>query len=82
MIKATVTVTLKEEVTDTHGQGVHNSLILSGFSQVERVRYGRLFTIRLEETDRRIAYLKVRDMCEQLLSNNLIEDYEIRIDTK
>lgn len=82
MIKATVIVTLKEEVTDTHGQGIHNSLTLSGFSQVERVRYGKLFTIRLDETDRRIAYMRVREMCEKLLSNTLIEDYEIRIDEK
>lgn len=80
MIKATVIVTLREEVSDTHGQGIYSSLTLAGFSQVERVRYGRLFTLTLEEADRRIAYLKVRDMCEQLLSNNLIEDYEIRID--
>ena len=82
MIKVTVIVTLKDEVTDTHGQGIHNSLNLSGFSQVERVRYGKLFTIRLDETDRRIAYMKIREMCEKLLSNTLIEDYEIRIDEK
>jgi phosphoribosylformylglycinamidine synthase len=82
MIKATVIVTLREEVSDTHGQGIYSSLTLAGFSQVERVRYGKLFTIRLDETDRRIAYMKIREMCEKLLSNTLIEDYEIRIDEK
>jgi phosphoribosylformylglycinamidine synthase PurS subunit len=82
MIKATVIVTLKEEVSDTHGQGIHNSLHLSGFSQVEKVKCGRLFTLSLNETDRRVAYMNVRYMCEQLLTNSLIEDYEIRIDSK
>lgn len=78
-MKAIVRVTLKEEVNDTHGAAVKASLRMSGFSQVERVRYGRLFHIDLEDQDPAKAKALVSDMCEKLLANKLIEDYEVEI---
>jgi len=75
-----VIVTLKEEVTDTHGLGVQLQAAQAGYLSVTRVRCGRLFDLVLDESDRRIAYMRVREMCEALLTNNLIEDYEITVD--
>jgi phosphoribosylformylglycinamidine synthase PurS subunit len=79
-VKVRILVTLKEEVTDTHGLGILNQITLAGHSEVTKVRYGRLFDLVLDEDDRRIAYMRVREMCEALLTNNLIEDYEITVD--
>lgn len=79
-MKVRVIVTLREEVTDTHGLGVHLQATQAGYFSVTRVRCGRLFDLVLDEDDRRIAYMRVREMCEALLTNNLIEDYEITVD--
>jgi phosphoribosylformylglycinamidine synthase len=75
-----VIVTLKEEVIDTHGLGISLQTTQAGYLSVTRVRCGRLFDLVLDESDRRIAYMRVREMCEALLTNNLIEDYEIYVD--
>lgn len=75
-----VIVTLKEEVIDTHGLGISLQATQAGYLSVTRVRCGRLFDLVLDESDRRIAYMRVREMCEALLTNNLIEDYEIYVD--
>ena len=78
-MKVRVVVTLREEVTDTHGLGIHLQATQAGYASVSRVRCGRLFDLVLDEEDRRVAYMRVREMCEALLSNQLIEDYEITV---
>lgn len=78
-MKVTAIVTLKDEVTDTHGAGVLSSLKLSGFDTLNDVRYGKLFTIIVDETDPDIAKKMVEEMCQKLLTNPYIEQYEVKI---
>ena len=76
---ARVTVTLKPGVLDPQGQAIEGSLASLGFSGIEGVRQGKVFDVALQETDREKAEATVRDMCEKLLANTVIENYTVEL---
>ena len=78
-MKATVRVMLKNGVLDPQGEAVRHALGTLGFSGVEGVRQGKIIEIDLAETDRAAAEAAVRDMCERLLANTVIEKYSVEI---
>ena len=77
-MRAVVRVLLKPNVPDMHGAAVKSSLQLSGFSQIRDIRYGRLFQLDLD-LSREEAAQQLEGMCQKLLANTLIEDYEWEI---
>lgn len=79
-MKVRVYVTLKSGVLDPQGAAVQHALGSLGFSGVNEVRQGKVIELDLDETDPAKAKASVTDMCEKLLSNTVIEDYEIAID--
>jgi phosphoribosylformylglycinamidine synthase PurS subunit len=52
-----------------------------GFSGVDSVRQGKLIEVELAETDAAKAKAGLVDMCEKLLANTVIENYEIHLDS-
>ena len=68
---ARVLIRPKEGILDPQGQAVERALPALGFDEVRNVRIGRLVELEVDDTG------QVREMCEQLLANPLIEDYEI-----
>lgn len=76
-MKARVHVMLKTGVLDPQGEAVRHALGSLGFSGVEAVRQGKVIELDLAETDRARAEASVRQMCEKLLANMVIERYEI-----
>ena len=78
-MKAKVHVTLKNGVLDPQGKAVQHALGTLGFSGVEDVRQGKYIEIDLAETDAATARDRVEEMCKQLLSNTVIENYAIEI---
>ncbi len=76
-MKAKVKVTLKNGVLDPQGKAIEGALGSLGFSGVEGVRQGKYFEIDLAETDPAKARAAVKDMCEKLIANTVIENYEI-----
>ena len=78
-IRARVTVLYKSGVLDPQGQAIRNSLASLGFTEVVSVRAGKLFEIELAGRDRKKAERLVREMCEKLLANPVIEDYRFEI---
>ena len=80
MIKARVTVTLKNGVLDPQGKAIEGALSSLGFAGVGHVRQGKVFDIELEGTDRSAAEAGLKDMCERLLANTVIENYTIALD--
>jgi phosphoribosylformylglycinamidine synthase len=78
-MKARVFVTLKNGVLDPQGKAIKGSLDALGFEAVNSVRQGKIFDIELDETDKDIANKKIKDMCEKLLANTVIENYTIKI---
>ena len=72
-----VTVTLKKDVLDPQGKVVENTLISMGMDNIKSVRQGKFFEIEVIDRDSKEAEKKIREMCEKLLVNLIIEDYKI-----
>lgn len=79
-MKARVHVTLKPGVLDPQGRAVTHALHSLGFGQVGDVRQGKFFDIDLGETPPAEAESLVREMCERLLANPVVESYAIDLD--
>ncbi|MBA68986.1 MAG: phosphoribosylformylglycinamidine synthase [Rhizobiales bacterium] len=79
MIKARVTVTLKNGVLDPQGKAIGHALSGLGFDGVGSVRQGKVFDIELDGTDRAAAEADIKAMCDKLLANTVIEDYTVTL---
>ena len=73
MATARVLIRPKEGILDPQGQTVERALPQLGFSGASHVRIGRLVELEVEDTS------QLPEMCEKLLANTLIEDYEIEV---
>jgi phosphoribosylformylglycinamidine synthase subunit PurS len=73
-VKARVLIRPKEGILDPQGKAVERALPALGFEGVANVRVGRL--VELEADDP----AQLESLCEKLLANTLIEDYEIVLD--
>ncbi len=76
---AIVNVFLKEGVLDPQGKASHHALDSLGFEGVSDVRIGKQIIIQLDTQDKAKAQTEVKEMCETLLANTVIEDYTIEI---
>ncbi len=76
-MKFSVTVTLKKDVLDPQGKVVENTLVSMGMNNIKSVRQGKFFEIEVIDRDSKEAEKKIREMCEKLLVNLIIEDYKI-----
>jgi phosphoribosylformylglycinamidine synthase subunit PurS len=79
VIKARVTVTLKNGVLDPQGKAIEGALGALGFDGVGHVRQGKVFDLELQTEDRTKAESDLKAMCDKLLANTVIEDYSIQI---
>jgi phosphoribosylformylglycinamidine synthase len=77
-MKATVLVRPKPGILDPQGQAVQSSLRHLGF-EVAEARVGRVVDVDVSTDDRAEALAQIERMCEQLLTNPLIESYEIEL---
>jgi phosphoribosylformylglycinamidine synthase subunit PurS len=77
-VRATVLVRPKPGILDPQGEAVESSLRELGFA-VGDARVGRLVELEVEASDPSEARREVERMCEQLLTNPLIESYEIEV---
>ena len=75
-MKAKVYVMLKEGVLDPQGEAVRHALGALGFGGVEGVRQGKVIELDLADGT---SEATVKDMCEKLLANTVIESYRIEI---
>jgi phosphoribosylformylglycinamidine synthase PurS subunit len=78
-MKAKIKVTLKNGVLDPQGKAIEGALGHLGFGGVGEVRQGKYFEVELKETDRSRAHEQVKAMCEKLIANTVIENYEIEL---
>ena len=76
-MKFAVTVTLKKDVLDPQGKVVQQTLKNMGMITLQNLRQGKYFEIDIEELNENKAENKVKQMCEKLLVNLIIEDYKI-----
>ena len=78
-MRATVHVFLKPGVLDVQGKAVESALHGLGWSDVEHVRVGRTIEFDVDGADKAAAESKVKDMCERLLANTVIESYRVDV---
>ncbi len=78
-MKARIHITLKNGVLDPQGKAIQQALTGLGFDAVEDVRQGKYIEVELAESDTETARTTVSDMCEKLLANTVIENYDIEI---
>jgi phosphoribosylformylglycinamidine synthase subunit PurS len=72
-VRARVLVRPKAGILDPQGIAVQRALPALGFEGVDHVHVGRLIELDVEDPD------QLEEMCEKLLANPLIEDYEVQI---
>ncbi len=79
-MKTIVNVGLKQGVLDDQGKATHHALDTLGFKDlVKDVRIGKQIIIELNSSDEAAAKEEVTKMCQKLLANTVIEDYDIEI---
>jgi phosphoribosylformylglycinamidine synthase len=79
VIKARVTVTLKNGVLDPQGKAIEHALEGLGFAGVGSVRQGKVFDIEIDSADPTKAEADLKAMCDRLLANTVIENYSVAI---
>jgi phosphoribosylformylglycinamidine synthase PurS subunit len=70
-LRKRVLIRPKEGILDPQGQTVERALPALGFAGVSDVRVGRMVELNVEDESR------LPEICERLLTNPLIEDYEL-----
>jgi phosphoribosylformylglycinamidine synthase PurS subunit len=71
-VKARVLIRPKEGILDPQGKAVERALPALGFEQVSHVRVGRMVELEAGSAE------ELPELCEKLLANPLIEDFEIQ----
>ncbi|HEY0515387.1 MAG TPA: phosphoribosylformylglycinamidine synthase subunit PurS [Thermoanaerobaculia bacterium] len=78
-MKARVTVYPRREILDPQGKAIRDALSRVGFPGVDDVRAGKSFEISLAGEDPEAARRQLREMCEKLLANTVVEDYSVEL---
>ena len=78
-MKARVVVTLKTGVLDPQGKAIEGALRSLGVEGVASVRQGKVFDVELEGGDRAGAEAALKEACEKLLANTVVENYRVEI---
>ena len=78
-MRVKIFISFKEGVLDPQGKAVERSLHSLGYEEVRDVRMGKYLEIALEASSRETAEARVREMCDKLLANPVIEDYRFEI---
>jgi phosphoribosylformylglycinamidine synthase len=79
-MRVRVYITLKKGVLDPQGKAVERSLHSLGYQKVGDVRMGKYLELDLPVSAPEYAEAQVREMCEKLLANPVIEDYRFEMD--
>lgn len=78
-MRVKIFVSLKNGVLDPQGKAIERSLHTLGYGEVNDVRVGKYLEINVDAPSRAAAELRIREMCDKLLANPVIEDYRFEI---
>ena len=76
---AKIHVTFKKGVLDPQGNATRHALNDLGYQEVKDVQIGKYLEIRMEGVEEKEAENRVREMCEKLLANTVIESYRFEL---
>jgi phosphoribosylformylglycinamidine synthase PurS subunit len=78
-MRVKIFISLKQGVLDPQGKAIEHSLHALGYREVRDVRTGKYLDVDVEAASRAAAEARVREMCDKLLANPVIEDYRFEI---
>jgi phosphoribosylformylglycinamidine synthase subunit PurS len=78
-MRAKIFVSLRNGVLDPQGKAIERSLHTLGYGEVQDVRMGKYLELEVEAASRDAAESRIREMCDKLLANPVIEDYRFEI---
>lgn len=81
-MRVKIFISFKQGVLDPQGKAVERSLHSLGYREVRDVRMGKYLEIELEASSRHAAEARIREMCDKLLANPVIEDYRFEIEAE
>jgi phosphoribosylformylglycinamidine synthase subunit PurS len=79
-MKVTVTVDRRPEIADPEGTTVKRALHELGFTEATSVRMDRVIHIDVDGDDPAAVKARVEDMCRQLLTNPVLEDFAVQVE--
>ena len=79
-MRVKVFISFKNGVLDPQGKAIERSLHTLGYSEVQDVRTGKYLELNVEVNSREGAESRIREMCDKLLTNPVIEDYRFEIE--
>ena len=77
-MKVQIVVKLKDGVLDPQGEAIQRSLKKLGHTEISRVRQGRYFELEIDDQDQSVVTQLSEQIAADVLSNPIIEDFEIR----
>ncbi|ALA57732.1 phosphoribosylformylglycinamidine synthase subunit PurS [Nitrospira moscoviensis] len=78
-MKAKIHITLKQGILDPQGKAIEHALDSLGFKSAANVRVGKYMEVELNEKDKAKAEVEVKQMCEKLLANTIVEEYRYEL---
>jgi phosphoribosylformylglycinamidine synthase subunit PurS len=78
-MRVKIFVSLRNGVLDPQGKAIERSLHTLGYGEVQDVRMGKYLELKVEAASREAAESRIREMCDKLLANPVIEDYRFEI---
>jgi phosphoribosylformylglycinamidine synthase subunit PurS len=79
-MRVKIFVSLKNGVLDPQGKAVERSLHSLGYQEVQDVRVGKFVELNLQAGSREVAEDRIREMCDRLLANPVIENFHYEIE--
>jgi phosphoribosylformylglycinamidine synthase len=78
-MRVKIFVSLKNGVLDPQGKAIERSLHTFGYNEVRDLRMGKFLELEVDAPSRESAEARIREMCDKLLANPVIEDYRFEI---
>jgi phosphoribosylformylglycinamidine synthase len=78
-MRVKIFVSLRSGVLDPQGKAIERSLHTLGYGEVQDVRMGKYLELKVEAASPEAAESRIREMCDKLLANPVIEDYRFEI---
>jgi phosphoribosylformylglycinamidine synthase subunit PurS len=78
-MRVKIFVSLKSGVLDPQGKAIERSMHSLGYGEVQNVRVGKYLELDVDAPSRAAAEIRIREFCDKLLTNPVIEDYRFEI---
>lgn len=79
MYNVKVYVTYKESILDPQGEAVRGAVHRMGFEEIEDIRMGKYFEIKVAKNEERSIEETIEIICDKLLANVVMESYRYEI---